>query len=83
MIYHLNLLHLCLRFSERIPAREFFERCDISANLAAYCDPEFSLSISSVYVGCGLGGRDLVELVWEHRLRFADQGGNSIGKVAS
>ena len=60
-----------LRFSEPLSAREFFERCDISETLSAYCAPEFNLEIPDVYVGCG--GDELHELERDPRLRFAQQ----------
>ena len=64
-----------LRFSEPIPAGEFFRRCDISVTLSEYCSPEFNLEIPSVFVGCG-GRRRLDELARDPRLRFAEQVGH-------
>ena len=46
-----------LRFSEAIPAREFFDRCNISVYLSEYCSPTYNLGVRNVYVGCG--SRDL------------------------
>ena len=42
-----------LRFSEAFPAREFFDRCNISVYLSEYCSPVYNLGVRNVYVGCG------------------------------
>ena len=56
-----------IRFSEPIPAAKFFRQCDISESLFTYCDPEFNLAITDVYVGCG-HSRDVDQLALDHRL---------------
>ena len=48
-----------LRYSEPIPAMDFFERCNISAYLDEYCNPGHNLGIRNVNVGCGSGRIDV------------------------
>ena len=47
-----------LRFYEAFPAREFFDRCNISVYLSEYCSPVYNRGVRNVYVGCG--SRELI-----------------------
>ena len=74
MLFHGQVLRSSanLRFLEPIQAGDFFRQCRVSDTLSDYCNPEFNLAVSQVYVGCG-ARHDLEDLARDPRLRFAEQ----------